>query len=224
MTFYMWRCNFPMCFWWFCILRQWWYIDSLSETDFMTHLWLIFYVTSPVTFLRPHRELLHQPVRVSPGDHSGHHPRGHRDGALHPGLLHHGPLPHRRRPHRPRVRPHLPPRHRQCLHLLWEEASLRHRHCCVRLWSGNFYFITINKMVSFSFSLNIPYNLLLKRLLTQLGWKGSFLVLSVMILAIIIFGCLMRPLTSSQVSDEEVRHCTSHHKLNNGLNRSLSSE
>jgi len=42
-----------------------------------------------------------------------------------------------------------------------------------------------------------------KWLLTQLGWKGSFLVLSVIILAIIIFGCLMKPLDSSLSSDDK---------------------
>ena len=131
---------------WFIISKN---FHDTSLINFPCHIRLL----TPVMFLRPNSELLHQSVRVSGGDHRGHHPGGGRDGPLHCGLLHHRPLPDRGRPHRPRVRPHLPPGHRQRLYLLWEEASLRHRHRCLRLWSGNFYFISVHKMVSFSFSL-----------------------------------------------------------------------
>ena len=42
------------------------------------------------------------------------------------------------------------------------------------------------------------------RLITELGWKGAMLVISVMILAIIMFGCLMRPLDTAASPDQEV--------------------
>jgi len=44
---------------------------------------------------------------------------------------------------------------------------------------------------------------LTKVLITELGWKGAMLVISVMILAIIMFGCLMRPLDTAASPDQE---------------------
>ena len=67
---------------------------------------------------RSDRKLLYKSIWLQAGHHWRGNPGCHWHGAVSSRELHHHPLLHRRRPHRPRLRPHLPPGHRQCLNLL----------------------------------------------------------------------------------------------------------
>ena len=69
-------------------------------------------------YFRAYCQLLHQQIRMQISHDRGRHPRCGRNGSLRGGHLRGDALLHRRRPHGPRVWPHLPPRHRERVHLL----------------------------------------------------------------------------------------------------------